>query len=152
MKLAAAARQLRMAASTVGLMAKNGELVVDPETDTSGARFVTRSSVEAAWMDRQERRKPRTGQAAVTVAEVARFIGHTTTELVDLVKAGVLEQVPGRRQLLLTAASLRAWMIEDGPGHAAAEMVAGVTPPDGQMLRLKHPPRYLYMGESGLEP
>jgi hypothetical protein len=62
------------------LMARRGELEVDPETDTSGARFVTRYSVEAAWMARQERRKPKTGPAAVPVAEVARFTGHTTTQ------------------------------------------------------------------------
>jgi hypothetical protein len=125
MKLAAAARQLRMAASTVGLMAKRGELEVDPETDSSGARFVTRSSVEAAWMARQEGRKPATAQAAVAVAEVARFTGHTSAELVDLVKAGVLQQVPGRGQLMLTAASLRAWMAEGGPGHTEPGTVAG---------------------------
>ncbi|HZT66282.1 MAG TPA: hypothetical protein VFA11_10890 [Acidimicrobiales bacterium] len=112
MKLAAAARQLGMAASTAGLLAKKGELEVDPETDTSGARFVSRASVEAAWMARQERRKPRTAQAAVPVAEVARFTGHSTTELVDLVKAGVLEQMPGRGRVLLTAPSLRDWMAD----------------------------------------
>jgi integrase len=126
-KLAAAARQLRMAASSVALMSRTGELEVDPETDSSGARFVTRASVERAWMARQERRKPRTAQAAVPVAEVARFTGHTSVELVDLVKAGVLQQVPGRGQLLLTAASLRAWMAEGGPGHAEPGTVAGGT-------------------------
>ena len=45
-KLAAAARQLNLAVSTVGLMAKRGELDIDPETDSSKARFVTRASVE----------------------------------------------------------------------------------------------------------
>jgi integrase len=126
-RLAAAARQLRMAASSVALMSRTGELEVDPETDSSGARFVTRASVQRAWMARHERRKPRTAQAAVPAHEVARFTGHTTTELVDLVKAGVLQQVPGRGQLLLTAASLRAWMIEGGPAHSAPEMVAAGT-------------------------
>jgi hypothetical protein len=28
----------------------------------------------------------------------------------DLVRGGVLDQVPGRRQVLLTAESLRGWM------------------------------------------
>lgn len=46
MKLATAAGRLGRAVSTVGLMAKRGELDVDPETDASGARFVTRASVE----------------------------------------------------------------------------------------------------------
>lgn len=36
-KLAVVARRLNLAASTVGLMAKRGQLEVDPETDSSGA-------------------------------------------------------------------------------------------------------------------
>ena len=125
MKLAAAARQLGMAVSTVGLMAKKGELEFDPETDASRACFVTRASVETAWMTRQERRRRRSGAPAVPVAAVARFTGRTGTELADLVKAGVLEQVPGRRQLMLTAASLRSWMTEAGPRDAGPGMVVG---------------------------
>ncbi|HEX4863553.1 MAG TPA: hypothetical protein VFV02_05750, partial [Acidimicrobiales bacterium] len=46
MKLAAAACRLNLAVSTVGLMAKRGDLDVDSETDSSNARFVTRESVE----------------------------------------------------------------------------------------------------------
>ena len=46
LKLAAAATQLNLAVSTIGLMAKRGQLEVDPETDGSTARFVTRQSVE----------------------------------------------------------------------------------------------------------
>jgi len=45
MKLAAAARDLGLAVSTVGLMAKHGDLTLDAETDSSGARFITRTSV-----------------------------------------------------------------------------------------------------------
>jgi hypothetical protein len=78
-------------------------------------------------MAHQERRKPSTEQAAVRVAEVARFTGHTGAELGDLVKAGVLEQVPGRRHLPLTAASLGAWMAEGGPGHSLLGTAAGGT-------------------------
>lgn len=118
MKLAAAAGRLGMAASTVGLMAKKGELEIDPETDTSRACFVTRASVEAAWVARQGRRKYRKAVAAVPVAEVARFTGCSTTQLVDLVKAGVLDQLPGRRKVLLSAASLRAWMADRGEQQA----------------------------------
>jgi hypothetical protein len=110
MKLAAAARELRMAASTVGLMAKKGELVVDPETDTSGARFVTRSSVQSVWVSRKAKKTRRDPVTAVPVAEVARFTGRSTLELTDLVRAGVLEQVPGRQRVALTADSLRVWV------------------------------------------
>jgi hypothetical protein len=56
---------------------------------------------------------------------VARITGHTGAELVDLVQAGVLEQVPHRRHVPFTAASLRAWMAEGGPGHSGLGTVAG---------------------------
>jgi hypothetical protein len=110
MKLAAAARRLRMAASTVGWMVQNGELEVDPETDSSGARFVTRRSVEAAWFCRKAKKTRRDPVTAVPVVEVARFTGQSTRELMDLVRAGVLRQLPGRQKAALTAESLRAWM------------------------------------------
>jgi len=111
MKLAAAARRLKVAASTAGLLARRGDLDVDPETDSSGAIFINRTSVERCWISRGEatRRKAQP-VPAVPVAEVARFTGYTTAELMDLVRAGILEQVPGRRACQLTAASLRAWM------------------------------------------
>lgn len=46
LKLAAAARQLEVAASTASLLAKRGDIVVDRETDSCGAIFVTHVSVE----------------------------------------------------------------------------------------------------------
>ena len=55
MKLAAAARQLKVALSTAALLSRTGQLEVDPETDSSGARFVTRTSVQQYWL---ERRRP----------------------------------------------------------------------------------------------
>jgi hypothetical protein len=45
MKLAAAARALNVALSTAALLSCTGQLDIDPETDSSGARFVTRTSV-----------------------------------------------------------------------------------------------------------
>jgi hypothetical protein len=111
MKLAVAARRLNLVVSTVGLMAKRGELDVDPETDSSDARFVTRSSVEkwriARAIDVSARKRD---QATVPLADVIRFTGRSQTELLDLVRAGVLEEVPGRGKCELTAASLRSWM------------------------------------------
>jgi integrase len=115
MKLAAAARRLRLALSTVALLSRNGDLEVDPETDSSGARFVTRRSVEAAWVTRKAKTTRSDPVEAVPVSEVARFTGHSTRELMDLVRAGVLQQVPGRQKAALTADSLRVWM-----GHRAA--------------------------------
>lgn len=128
MKLAAAARQLKVAASTAGLLARRGDLDVDPETDSSSAVFITRASVERCWIARGEaKRRNSQPVAAVPVAEVARFTGHTTAELMDLVRAGALEQVPGRRACQLTAASLRAWM-ESRPSPEPLPVVVGGDP------------------------
>ena len=110
MKLAAAARQLKVAVSTVGLMAKRGELGIDPETDSSKARFVTRASVEKCRTVRCGDSPRRLNQATVPLADVIRFTGRSQIELLDLVRAGVLDEVPGRGTCQLTASSLRAWM------------------------------------------
>ena len=121
MKLPAAAVQLHLAASTVRILAERGDLDVDPETDSSGLRFVTRASVKQYWIAHHEAKR-RTAQpvAAVPVAEVARFTGETPRALMDLVRAGVLDQVPGRRTAQLTAPSLRAWIARRDPDLAAS--------------------------------
>lgn len=94
-------------------LAQRGDLEVDPETDSSGLRFVTRTSVKAYWIAYHEaKRRPAQPVTALPLAEVARFTGHSTRELMDLVRVGVLDQVPGRRAVQLTAPSLRAWMAE----------------------------------------
>jgi integrase len=130
MKLAAAARQLRLALSTVGLLARNGDLDVDPETDSSGARFVTRASVERCWIARSAAKRPASQpMAAVPIAEVAHFTGHSTAELMDFVHAGILDQVPGRRGCQLTATSLRAWMTSRDPDQT----VNGAPDPSGRL-------------------
>lgn len=111
LKLAAAARQLDLAVSTVGLMVKRGELDLDPETDSSGALFVTRASVDRSRIARVG--TSRNGQherATVPLADVVRFTGRSRTELLDLVRAGVLDQVPALGACQLSAASLQTWM------------------------------------------
>lgn len=111
MKLAAAARSLNLAVSTVALMVKRGQLDIDPESDGSEARFVTRESVERSRDTGQGRRRVGRGPAkAVPLADVIRFTGRSLVELIDLVRAGVLEEVPGRGTCKLTASSLRAWL------------------------------------------
>ena len=121
MKLPAAAVQLHLAASTARLLAQRGDLEIDPETDSSGLRFVTRTSVKAYWIAHHEaKRRAAEPVAAVPVAEVARFTGETPRALMDLVRAGVLDQVPGRGPARLTATSLRAWMARRDPDHAAS--------------------------------
>ena len=111
MKLAAAARELGLAVSTVGLMAKRGDLTLDAETDSSGARFITRASVTRVSRARSDGPTHlRIDTGIVPLADVIRFTGRSRTELLDLVRAGVLEQVPGRGRCQLTAESLRAWI------------------------------------------
>ncbi len=111
MKLAAAAQQLNLAVSTVGLTAKRGELDIDPETDSSKARFVTRASVEEYRIARSgDSPRRRLEETTVPLADVIRFTGRSRVELLDFVRAGILEEVPGRGTCRLTASSLRAWM------------------------------------------
>ena len=111
-KLAAAARQLKVALSTAALLVKRGDLDLDPETDSSSAKFVTRASVKGCWIAHSSAVHRRAAQAptGVPIAEVARFTGYNARELMDLVRSGILEQVPGRRACQLTPASLRSWM------------------------------------------
>ncbi len=113
-KLAAAARKLGVALSTAALVSRIGQLEVDPETDGSDARFVTRTSVQACWLARQRRGRPALQQEAVALDEVARFTGHSQSDVMDLVRAGVLEQLPGRRACQITAASVQVWLAERG--------------------------------------
>jgi hypothetical protein len=49
MKLAAAARQHKVTLSSAALLSRTRQLEVDPGTDSSGARFGTRASVDAYW-------------------------------------------------------------------------------------------------------
>jgi hypothetical protein len=128
MKLAAAARQLRVAMSTAALLVKRGDLDLDSETDSSGAKFVTRASLKRCWIARNAARRRRASQApvGVPIAEVARFTGHSTRELMDLVRAGVLEQVSGRRACQLTPESLRAWMASREDEHAVSAERSGL--------------------------
>lgn len=92
-------------------MAKRGELDTDPESDSSDARFVTRESVEKCRVAQVGHAPAGTPeQAAVPLADVVRFTGRGRTELLDLVRAGILDEVPGRGPCELTAASLRTWV------------------------------------------
>jgi hypothetical protein len=111
MKLAAAARQLGVALSTAALLSRTGQLEVDPETDSSGARFVTRASVCTRWIDRQSKTRGREHiEPALSLTDVAQFTGQSEREIMDLVRAGMLRQLCGRTSCQITAASLRAWL------------------------------------------
>ncbi|MHB1929400.1 MAG: hypothetical protein ACYCUG_08275, partial [Acidimicrobiales bacterium] len=128
MKLPAAARQLKLSFTTVRLLTGRGDLELDPETDTSGARFVTRASVEACWITRNEakRRKARP-VATIPFAEVVRFTGLGRREVVDLVRAGVFEELPGRRTTCeITTTSLESWLAAHGRREAESATPEGV--------------------------
>jgi hypothetical protein len=111
LKLAVTAQLLNRAVSTVDLTAKRGEIEVEQETDSSSAVFVTRKSVEAFRVAHTTgSSKRRFVQASVPLADVMRFTGRSRIEHLDLVRAGVFEQVSGRGACELTASSLRHWM------------------------------------------
>ena len=115
MKLPAAARQLKLTFTTVRLLAIGRDLELDPETDTSGARFVTRASVQTCWLARTAaKRRKAQPVATVPFAEVVRFTGFGRRAVVDLIRAGVLEELPGRRTCDITTASLDTWLANRG--------------------------------------
>jgi hypothetical protein len=107
-----AARQLKLTFSTVRLLAISGDLALDPETDTSGARFVTRASVQVCWLACNEaKRRKAQPVATVPFAEVVRFTGLGRRAVVDLIRAGVLEELPGRRSICgITTTRLEEWL------------------------------------------
>jgi integrase len=114
-KLTEAARQLKLSFTTVRVMATNGDLELDPETDTSGARFVTRASVERRWVARSQKGRRRSQpDSTVSFAEVRRFTGLGRRAVVDLIRSGALEEAPGLRSAkAITAGSLDAWRAQN---------------------------------------
>jgi len=121
MQLPAAARQLKLSFTTVRLLITRGDLELDPETDTSGTRFVTRASVEqcssACSAMTRRRVEPATN---VPFVEVMAITGLGRRAVVDLVRQGALEGVAGRQSTCeIATASLQAWRAgTDGGTHA----------------------------------
>ena len=50
----------------------------------------------------------------IPIAEESRFVGQTTGEVTELVRAGVMEEVPGRRGCQVPVRSPVAWMPDVG--------------------------------------
>ncbi|QBI18894.1 hypothetical protein ER308_04590 [Egibacter rhizosphaerae] len=105
-----ARRELGCVLSTVYLRVRRGELVVDPETDSSGAKFITRASV-AAYLERES--APTAKANSVPLPEAVRLSGWSKTELLRLMYAGHLEAVRVGRRLQLSVDSLERWLNED---------------------------------------
>lgn len=121
-KMPEAARQLKLSWTTVRLLAKAGDLELDAETDTSGARFVTRASVESVWIARSGGKPRRHRSPTIPFIEVMRFTGLGRREVVDLIRAGALEERPGARGTCgITAASLAAWLARADPANVEVD-------------------------------
>ena len=106
MKLAVAARQLNLAVSTVCMMAKRGELDVDPETDSSGARFVTAPLLRSVGSRVSEIRQLGSSIKKSCRSPTSPDSPAAPGSSYSTLHAPVLEEVPGRGKCELTAESL----------------------------------------------
>ena len=117
-KLPEAARQLRLAWTTVRLLANAGDLEVDLETDTSEARFVTRASVVRCWIARNQNNDHRGAVPTIPFADVVRFTGLGRRAVIDLIRAGMLQESPGRRgSCAVTTSSFEDWFGSELPAE-----------------------------------
>jgi len=97
-----------------GSMAKPGDLEVEKETDASHALFVTGHAVEAfkaTHLRRSEGHAEETRRLCSWPTSFASLVG-VGSNLIDLVRAGRLERLLGRRACELSASSVRTWMAE----------------------------------------
>ncbi len=112
MKAAEAAQSLGCAESTVYLRLRCGHLPLDPETDSSGAKFVPRDSVDAELKLQREvddlSPEPRDHLSVTALAQVS---GLNRIRINALVKAGHLETVGTDRARAVTVASIRRWAV-----------------------------------------
>ncbi|MFA5566523.1 MAG: hypothetical protein WC184_10910 [Acidimicrobiia bacterium] len=115
---AVAAGMLRCAHSTVGEWVKSGRLIEDPESDTSGARYVTRSSINA---ELERRGTPK--QTVVTAAELKEYADLDDTGIRALAKKGVFVRGPKGGY---TVDSVRAWILGYRPDLIDSNLVPPV--------------------------
>lgn len=108
MRIAEAARVLNKADRTLRGWVERGELDVDPETDSSGARFVTRASVADHLTDDPGATSDATEDTLAT-ATVTELTGLSARQVKDLVRAGVLATKKVGRTAEVTATSLTTW-------------------------------------------
>ena len=98
MKLPAAARQLKLTFSTVRLLAIEATSTSTPRPTPAAPASSPAPRSRACWIARNEaKRRKAQPVATVPFAEVVRFTGLGRRAVVDLVRAGVLEELPGRR-------------------------------------------------------
>ena len=71
--------------------------------------------MQTCWLARTAaKRRKAQPVATVPFAEVVRFTGFGRRAVVDLIRAGVLEELPGRRTCDITTASLDTWLANRG--------------------------------------
>lgn len=105
MPVAMASAELNVPGRTVRDWVARGLLNVDPETDSSGHRFVTRESV-ARHQATEEATSPRT----LSWEDAGRLMGRSVHQVRQLVKAGELETLKVGRRVEPTAAGVAQWM------------------------------------------
>jgi hypothetical protein len=105
-----AARMLQKCERTVRGYLTANTLETDPETDSSGARFVTRTSLERALEERSPR-PPRPNSDTMSFADVIVLTDLGRRQLRDLIAAGHLVSVKTGRESAITVVSLRAWAV-----------------------------------------
>lgn len=110
-RLSSAATRMGVAISTVKRFVQAGELQEGPETDPSGARYVTLASVDALIASRARRSPPAIRTDVVSLAAVARVTGLSQGQISELTLRRVLERSDIGRRFHVTTPSLRRWAI-----------------------------------------
>jgi hypothetical protein len=95
----------------VARFVQTGDLEEDPESDPSGARYVTVDSVDALLAARTRPKPPIVGTEVLSVASVTRLTGMTPRHISELTQTRVLERRDVGRRLHITTDSLRRWAI-----------------------------------------
>jgi hypothetical protein len=119
LRLSAASTRLGVAVSTVRRFVHAGQLDEDPETDPSGARYVTRESVDALLAARARRAAPRIGSDVVSLATATRITGLSPGQISELTLQRVLERSDISRRFHVTVESLRRWTVGYRPDLTA---------------------------------
>lgn len=136
-KVAQAAAILRTSESMIHYWARTGRLTYDTESDASGAKFVTRASIEAKRAERFGRGRPR-----VLVSDFLAATGFSEEDVAALVAARLLVRV---RRDALTPESVYAWAAGHRPSLLVLPLLArywlGCPAQDAGDLGCVHNPR-----------
>lgn len=123
-RVADAAREVRVRPDAIYKAIRRGELVQDPETDGAGARYVTRASLEAYRQrpDRARHAPPTRGDGneatadadgdavdLIPLRELGELTGLTPHQLKALADARRLRLVTRSRRTYVTRASVEEW-------------------------------------------